>query len=173
MNCPSDNIRVLQQGVELLHAMPRDLFDGRAVSFDGYGVGAHFRHLYDHYRLLLQGMAHGRINYDARERNPEFEADPELAASLICSLYGPLEQISKKDAEKRVMIRMCTAASDPAESWMPSSVERELLYLLMHDIHHYAIIRSMLASTDLILPAYFGFAPSTVEYLERQEPCAQ
>ncbi|KAB2959616.1 MAG: hypothetical protein F9K18_11520, partial [Thermoanaerobaculia bacterium] len=67
----SANLDVLRQGFDLIRRLP----DAGYVTSAGAAapVGAHFRHVIEHYSCFLSGCAGGRMDYDARERDPELE----------------------------------------------------------------------------------------------------
>ena len=45
-----------------------------------------------------------------------------------------------------------------------STYGRELVYAIAHAIHHYALISVMARLLEVVLPAHFGVAPSTVAH---------
>ena len=49
----------------------------------------------------------------------------------------------------------------------PSTVRRELIFLVSHTVHHYALIAVMLRHQAVGLPADFGVAPSTLRHQRR------
>jgi hypothetical protein len=50
-------------------------------------------------------------------------------------------------------------------------VGRELAFVLSHTVHHNALIAIMAQTLGVPVPARFGYAPSTIAYLEKAE-CA-
>jgi hypothetical protein len=46
------------------------------------------------------------------------------------------------------------------------------MYAVAHAIHHYALIAVMCGMLDVVLPAGFGVAPSTVKYHADQQKAA-
>ena len=75
------NLRLLEQGLELIGALPDEAFagDGRA----GKAVGTHFRHVLEPYSCFLEGLAGARIDYDARPPEVAIETDREAARGRI------------------------------------------------------------------------------------------
>ena len=55
-------------------------------------IGAHFRHVLDHYTSFFTGLALGRIDYDARARDAALEADPALASATAQRIIEQLER---------------------------------------------------------------------------------
>ena len=59
-----DNRRVLAQGIRLIAGLDAHGYAG--LHNAGASVGAHFRHVLDHYLCLREGLSSGVIDYDAR-----------------------------------------------------------------------------------------------------------
>ena len=57
--------------------------------------------------------------------------------------------------------------------WTESSLERELLAVMSHTVHHYALIAIALRLGDFDPGVGFGVAPSTLRYWQEQRECAQ
>jgi hypothetical protein len=55
--------------------------------------------------------------------------------------------------------------SEVQDSFMRSSVSRELQVLSSHTIHHFALIAMTLRAHGVDLDPEFGMAPSTLRYL--------
>jgi hypothetical protein len=53
-----------------------------------------------------------------------------------------------------------------------TSVGRELVFVLSQTAHHNALIGVMAKTLGVPLPEFFGYAPSTIAYLERSA-CAR
>ena len=52
---------------------------------------------------------------------------------------------------------------------VPSTGAREVLFVLSHVIHHWALIRYLLEAQGLEVPATFGFMPSTLRQLAKTQ----
>lgn len=162
-----DNITCLKQGEDLITHMNRDQYSTKVGHCFNSSAGEHFRHIIDHYESLMNGAAVGqedvlRIDYDSRRRDREVELNPEAGIArlqLICSF---LEQLDV-DAEIGLEVKMDTG-SDITDQWAPSTLLRELQFLLSHTVHHYALIATMNAINGIGTPEEFGIAPSTLAY---------
>ena len=65
-----------------------------------------------------------------------------------------------------VWVRMEDAeASVVSESFMESSLSRELQALSSHTVHHFALIAVTLRAHGVQMDPEFGMAPSTLRYL--------
>jgi uncharacterized damage-inducible protein DinB len=164
------NQQVLRQGIEVI----RRLADGQYVSVpEGIahsGAGAHFRHIYDYYRCFLRDVAGGRIDYDLRDRDPDFEADRTHALACLGTLVERLDtvfhdELTGRGPDTELEAKM-DAVGDAGEDghWNRTTLKRELRFLVSHTIHHYALIAVILKLQGFDCGPDFGVAPSTIEY---------
>ena len=127
-------------------------------------IGQHTRHVIELYQCLLSGYAEGVVNYDDRKRNKLYENDINEAIAVIKEIQNELERPDKSLAV------VCGTDDDHAVS-IQSNYNREVLYNLEHCIHHQALIRVALVSTNgIVVSDEFGVAPSTMQY---RRQCAQ
>lgn len=123
-------------------------------------VGAHLRHVMDHFDCFLDGLALGKIDYSNRQRDMGSEQNRLLMIQRISHMSERLMTISY-DANTPIQVR--SGISEPA-CFVQSSIDREIDFLISHSIHHFAMIKMILERFDYVLPAEFGVAPSTLEY---------
>jgi uncharacterized damage-inducible protein DinB len=154
------NLGLLRQGLELLERVDasayRDPAPGRS------SVGAQYRHVLDHYRALLEGFGPGRVDYDARRRNPEIETDREVAARDTRDLMDGLAALAGRPLDTPLAAIAACSAHQPGEP-QQSSLGRELQFLLSHTVHHYAIVKLLLDRSECVAEE-FGVAPSTLAW---------
>ncbi len=157
------NLHFLRQGVDLLDSLAAEAY---ASSTDGRSaVGAHLRHCIDYYRCFLRGLENGRIDYDARERDPRIESEPEVAKAALLEIAARLDGLAPAALERAAEIRVDTPANAPEEmAWCRSTFARELRFLNSHTVHHYALIALLLRQRGIEVSADLGVAPSTLEY---------
>jgi uncharacterized damage-inducible protein DinB len=168
------NLRVLRQAVAVLQRMD-DATYRSGGAFPGVSpVGVHFRHVFDHYRAFLSGLAEEAIDYDARNRQVPLETDRRLAIATALGFLTDLERIpaSLADRPMRVTVRS-VAGEDESPDWSQSSLKRELQFLVSHTVHHYALIGELLRRSGFDPGAEFGVAPSTLAALHRDPACAR
>jgi uncharacterized damage-inducible protein DinB len=160
------NLSCLEQGIELLEGLPRAHYSRSCEAIFKSSIGGHFRHNLDHYLAFLSGLESGEIDYDAREREPEVEANPDRATRLMRELMSELSDLGEADLDQFLRIRM----DDGGDStWSDTSLRRELQFLLSHTIHHYALIVAIAGNFGLTtFPDQFGIAPSTLHLREAQ-----
>lgn len=166
-----DNIAALQQGGRLLMTIDDDLYRLKIGSVFEGSIGVHVRHNLEHFRLFFVGLHAGGIDYEARRRDALTEVDREAALSEILDICKRLHELPDEDRPLQLMARnICGTVG----CWAPSSVTRELDFLLSHTIHHYALIAIMCRLEDIPLEADFGMAPSTLRYRDGLKmPCAR
>ncbi len=158
---------VLHQGCAFLDRISDEIYarplDGTLSS----SLGAHFRHVLDHFFCLTEGIRTGRVNYDRRRRNPQLEvsvARARLATEgLIEEFRGLTEELLQRECSVGYSV-----AYEGAEEHVRSYLAREVVFCVGHAIHHYAIIKLLSAGVGVKLPYEFGVAPSTLKHLETQ-----
>ncbi len=163
------NLRLLEQGYELLGRIPDSAFAGESAA--GKPVGPHFRHVLEHYSCFLAGLPERRIDYDGRAREAAIETERNAARQRVQELIGGLTALVGDDLESGTEVRLEFGAGEEAEQWCRSTVRRELHSLMTHTIHHYALIGLLLAQRGVDPGAELGVAPSTLSYWRSQAPC--
>jgi uncharacterized damage-inducible protein DinB len=168
------NLRVLRQAVAVLQRMDDDTYRDGGASPGVSPVGVHFRHVFDHYRAFLAGLAENAIDYDARNRQVPLETDRRLAIATALGFLTDLERIPVSLAERpmRVTVRS-VAGDDGLPDWSHSSLKRELQFLVSHTVHHYALIGELLRRSGFDPGEEFGVAPSTLAAQQRDPACAR
>jgi len=159
---------VLQQGRTLLTTVSDEAYSRKEDGPNGASLGAHYRHVLDHFLCLLEGMGSGEINYDHRRRSPELENSVDVALLATECL---LEKFPALPAE--IWLCACTVVysvgyGDTEAQAVPSNLARELMFCVGHAIHHFAILKLLCAGRSVTLPYEFGIAPSTLKHLEAQ-----
>ncbi len=157
---------VLLQGCALLRSVSSEVYTRREDGPHGASLGAHYRHVLDHFLCLLEGLESGQIDYDQRRRSPEIEN------SAMEALFATEEIIQKfRNLNADILQRDCTVIysvgyGDTDAQAVSSNVAREVMFCVGHSIHHYAILKLLAAGMAVKLPYEFGVAPSTLKHLE-------
>ena len=156
----SANVHVLRQGADLLSRIDDTTFR--------HAIGAQLRHTLDFYGSFLRGLPGRRIDYDTRERDPLVESSRRIARERFAAIIAALERITPEQSALPVEVRTEADTLDPSEpEWSPSSVRRELLFLLSHTVHHDALVKELLRARGYALDDDFGVAPSTLGHRAR------
>ncbi|MFQ3244901.1 MAG: putative damage-inducible protein DinB [Arenicella sp.] len=169
------NIDALGEGAELLALLkPEQYTRGYKPAFHST-IGAHFRHVLEHYRCFIRQLEAGHICYDDRERDSLLELDFAYANQTLIELQGAL-----RDLEQQNLDKPCKLSDQQATESLTSTVFRELLFLQSHTMHHYAIIGAMTRTFGAQPADGFGVAIATREHQKSatesitgdSQPCA-
>ena len=123
-------------------------------------VGPHLRHCIDHFRLLLDGWRSGSVDYDARARDVRLEQDPGVVRGALAAIAGSLTEIRSADLLHELTVTQSAAPGRPPLS-SPSLLERELVFLSGHTIHHIAIMVLAARAVGVEIPPRLAVAYST------------
>ena len=155
-----------------LERMPTQLADN---VYREANIGQHMRHVFDHMLAIRLAIQEGLVDYDRRERGNEVETD-RLMASQQLSLLRLWIQTEDFDNHK-VSVASEIDCENTQRMHFDSNLNREILYVINHSIHHAAHIKLLLEQFGINLPAHIGIAPGTASFnrhSERDEnsPCA-
>lgn len=166
------NCHALEQCIEVLRRMDDETY-ATAGAEEGSPVGTHFRHVLDHYQILLGGLAGGRIDYDARRRDPRLEREREYAVNAALDLRDQLDRLTADSGQRPLLVSTRSLADEEEPDWSGSTLRRELQFLVSHTVHHCALIKQILRQHGFDAGMEFGLAPSTKGHLNRQAACAR
>ena len=124
-------------------------------------VGQHLRHVIEFYICLSRQINAGIVNYDARERNHQLENDLGYTRKILSELSN---EVAEWHTDKPLQLR--AIFGDTIGTIVPTSLARELVYLIEHAVHHMAIVRMAVAHhlPHIVLPQSFGVAHSTRQH---------
>ena len=134
------------------------VLDQDAAAFPA--VGPHLRHCIDHFRLLIDGWRLGAVDYDARPRDARLEQDPRAVYEALGAIAGALASIRTTDLARDVRVTQSAAPGRPPLA-SPSRLERELVFLSGHTIHHIAIMVLAARAAGVEIPSRLAVAYST------------
>lgn len=156
------NIAVLKQLNDLLnqlsdieYARPLDLISQNTI-------GKHVRHILEFYTCLLTGIENKSVDYDARERNLDIENYTQKAVETSYFIAEKLKNLDQKS-------ELELFATLPHERVkLTTTIQRELLYVLEHTIHHFAIIKIAVKNEfpHIQVANEFGVAYATLQHQE-------
>lgn len=158
---------LLTQGESLLGSVTPQQYATRvALALDG-SIGAHYRHCLDHFVSLLRSASCSFVDFDLRDRDPQIETDPARALELTREIRESLARWTPGELARTVGTR-CEIRYAPGSSPVTgSTLGRELVYVIAHAIHHFAIIAIIGRLQGIRLPEDFGMAPSTLAHLRQ------
>ncbi|MGI9627955.1 MAG: DinB family protein [Longimicrobiales bacterium] len=128
-------------------------------------IGTHMRHVVDHYDCLLSGLAEGRIDYYTRNRDSLLESDSRRVVSAFERIRDTLADVNFPSLDTPLEVGTGGPDQEDGErGWAPSSVRRELAFVLSHTLHHLAMIRGMALELGVDLGGQVGVAHSTLKH---------
>jgi len=153
------NSAVLGQAVSLVEAHRQS---GELAY--SYPIGAHVRHVIEHYEALLLRKEPGVVDYDSRPRHRELQRNPELALRRLRLLLRRLDGWTGGSLDAPVQVLGRGGLAGDFGFAVVSSVGRELVFVASHAIHHYALLKPHCIEHGISITAEFGRAPSTVAH---------
>lgn len=130
---------------------------------EAHAVGAHLRHCLDHFACFEAGLDRGLVDYDARERDPRLEQDPESIRQRLGAIRDFLRSLGREGLRGPVRVSQM-AAPEAGPVVVESSLERELMFLSGHTIHHLAVIAELARQEGVELPEDIAVAFSTAAH---------
>jgi len=127
-------------------------------------IGAHMRHCIDHFLCFFRGLSDGEVDYDSRDRSADLELSREVFFKA-CDLVER-ELAGLGDLERAVRVRQIPAPG-AASIAVESSIERELIFLSSHCIHHMALMAILAEIQGAAVRGEAGVAYSTQDYRRR------
>lgn len=154
------NVEALEEGCQLLSILdPGQYTQALKPTFQST-IGAHFRHAMEHYLCFIEQLPDGVISYDQRCRDQQLEEDISYARQVLQDICSKLGGFYGKQAD----IGQLEINDQPLTGSIVTTVERELLFLLSHTVHHYAIIGAMARGLGKAPQSDFGVAIATQTY---------
>jgi hypothetical protein len=160
---------LIRQGIALLAVLGEERYTPRIPLCYNASIGGHIRHIIEHYQSFLRGLDDGEIDYENRPRDARIESDPVHAAEILAGLLEQLQGLAARLTNGG--LHYCSETSKGIAT--PTSVLRELEFLLSHTIHHYALVAVMARLQGCEPEAEFGIAPSTLRFQRSQALCAR
>lgn len=132
-------------------------------------IGGHVRHCLDHVEALERAIDRGLCCYDERVRGTAIEDDPGLACARLAASRLRLRALDPALLAQTLALSARLTADGPTVD-TPTSVAREVAFVISHTVHHAALVAVLLEDMGQARPQRFGLAPTT----PRLEPtCAR
>jgi len=122
-------------------------------------IGPHLRHCLDHFTALERGLECGVVDYDARDRSTELETDLDSCTSAFERAHDRLASLDAPADHPLVVSQI--SCSSPDAHRTESTLERELVFLSGHTIHHLAVVGWICKDLGFELPESMMLAFST------------
>ena len=127
-------------------------------------VGAHLRHVIEHYEALLSPAKAGCVDYDQRPRDRELERRPDVARARLEALQARLLQWTDTPLGAPLQVRGLGGLAGDFDFVVESSWGRELVFVASHAIHHFALLQAHCQQHGIPINTEFGRAPATVAH---------
>jgi uncharacterized damage-inducible protein DinB len=154
---------VLAAALDELAAAIRPLtaaqFTGRIRASSG-SIGGHVRHCLDHVEALERALDRGVCCYDDRVRGTAVEDDPAVACARLAACRMRLAALDPAMLARPLALS-ARISTDGVTVHAPSTVGREVAFVISHTVHHAALVAVLLEDLGIAVPARFGLAPTT------------
>lgn len=163
------SLSVLNQLNALLTQLKIDEYTQKLEVFNGSSIGQHVRHTVEFFQCLLEGFDTGTIDYDARKRNLLIETDLNYTLALVEMIQQKVNYITNFYSPIQLRVNYGEIDFELIET----NFMRELVYLIEHSIHHFALIRIGIQENfkHVIIEPNFGVAYSTIKFKEKIAVC--
>lgn len=159
---------VLEQGLALLASMDSRTYAQIAGEPYAASIGAHYRHVLDHFLCVASGLTTGVIDYDRRGRSRELETNKPYAEHTTILLMESFRALTAEDLERPCEVVYSVGYSEQGPDRLPTTFARELAFCVSHAVHHFATMKLVCHHLSVAVQPEFGIAPSTLRYREAQ-----
>ena len=161
-----DTQRLLQFSVDVLEQALALVASHELPTAPAYAVpvGAHLRHVIEHYEALLSPSAPGCVDYDQRPRDRVLERQPAVAHARLTALKARLLHWTDTHIAAPLQVRGLGGLAGDSEFAVLSSAGRELVFVASHAIHHFALLMAHCMQHGIPINAEFGRAPATLAH---------
>lgn len=156
-------IDLLNQLSLVVDGLSKEDFKRKVPVLSLSSIGQHVRHTLEFFLCMMDAQNQGSINYDKRKHDKFLEEDKHLALSVISSIK---EFLRRHTSNFPISMAANYHLQSDTDIIIETNFHRELAYNIEHAIHHMALIKIGVGEVaeDLILPAHFGVASSTVRF---------
>lgn len=152
----------LVRHIEDLLTILRQLSPAQYCTQDKHSsIGGHMRHILEFMQTLHNGLTAGFVDYELRERNVLFETDPIATEECLRFLAQGLCHALMQSPEPHLLTLHETPYVGAEKIALTTSLEREILFIIQHGIHHLAVIKMLAAAQNIALDASIGLAIAT------------
>jgi hypothetical protein len=161
------SLEVLSQLSAQIAQLQPEQYAQKLEVFNGSSIGGHTRHVIEFFECLLNALETRQVNYDVRQRDIMVEQNRDYALSIIERCKQKIGSIEDKT------MRFTLAAEFGANHTfsIPTSFEREEIYLIEHSIHHFALIKIGIQAhfPEVDIVPGFGIAYSTIAHQAKKD----
>lgn len=164
MDCKTGTKNIIKQIVQLLETLNQEQFNRPLSIYNGSSLGQHFRHIFDFYQCLFDGIPQGVIDYAKRSRDNRIEQDPQYAKDSFGQVLQAITALNEYEPVQ--VVADFSANIIDSRPTLASTIGRELMFAHDHAVHHIAIIKIGFQQTfpEIPIPIELGVAPSTLKH---------
>jgi len=167
-NHTHSNISALFEGLKFLNMLDETHYQASFKPAFQATIGAHFRHVIEHYQCFFKQLDKQHFCYDLRSRNVKLEIDLEYAKTTISEIITTLQTTNLTLTSSVLYL-----SDETINTKIETSLLRELAFLQSHTTHHYAIIAAIARSLGLQPHDDFGVAIATRNHHEMLQDMEQ
>jgi hypothetical protein len=160
-------LQIVEQAIEFLSKVSVEHYQQVLKPHFSGSMGAHMRHILDHYMALQLGLSTQTIDYNRRNRDSNVALCPNTALLLWSQIKTWLIEISGLDASLGLTIVCETSLTTNHNSQTTSTLGRELLFVSSHAIHHFSLLLVISSLQGKHCSPNFGLAPATASHLRQ------
>lgn len=158
---------IVGQAIDLLDGLNIAEYQKEMPPHFKSSIGAHMRHIIDHFLALMNGYQQGHVDYNVRHRHNQVEQLPSAAIAVLEKINHWLSNINHTDLDSTIEVTTEIDVCRTQSTTCQTTLERELVFASSHAIHHYALIRIICSMQNKAVPEFFGFAPATITHLNK------
>lgn len=158
---------IVGQAIDLLDEMSLAEYQKQLPPHFSSSIGAHMRHVIDHFLALMNGHTVGHVDYNIRHRFNAVEQFPAEAIESFEQIVTWLNNLADDILDTPIKVTTEVDVSRTHSTTCQSTLERELVFASSHAIHHYALIRIMCSMQNKVIPEFFGYAPATITHINK------
>ncbi len=155
-------IEVLEQVKQLINSCNDKTYTASSL-YTTSSIGQHVRHIIDHIIVFKSGISDGYIDYNIRSRGGLIETSLTQANEQLEKLIDWLANTNLKSESIQVISEV--SVNQQKNIQVESNIEREVVYLINHTIHHIAYASLVAKQLDINVEQQLGLAPATVSYV--------
>jgi hypothetical protein len=152
-------------------ALVRYHLNGDVAAY-GCPVGAHLRHVIEHYDALRAAGAGAAVDYDGRPRDRQLEHCPQTALQRLLALDDWLADSGAAALDAPLRVLGCAGLGGQQAFSVTSTLGRELVFVGGHAVHHFALLKHHCQRHGIPVDPDFGKAPATVAHERAGPPAA-
>lgn len=156
------SLTVLNQLYALLTQLSAEEYTQKLPVLNGSTIGQHVRHTIEFFQCLFEGAHIGIIDYDARKRNLQLESNLSYTLRVINEVESSIHAVPNRPFPLKMRVHF----DEDFFELIETNFGRELVYMIEHTIHHFALIRVGIQENfkHILLEPTFGVAYSTIRH---------